>query len=277
MKLKNLLQVSTICLFSINTINSFNISYTGNDAETSYQTSWGKERFIKEDYIKYFPHYKKYVETIPFINISTLNIRQLPYPYNQIKQFLPFNEWGMYFNYDFIKKLFDHNEIINVIEIGSYYGLSTRHIASLLPESGKLYAIDSWEYDALMYDQFLSNIIHKGLTSKIFPIKQQSEKAITLIKYYAQKFDLIFVDGDHETAGVLKDLELYYPLVKGHGIICGDDWLLKTVRDAVLEFAQKYNLTVYGACNFWFLKDEGQYQYHNFLEEDEQVWHFTKN
>ena len=178
----------------------------------------------------------------------------------------------MYFNSEYLKKIIQNNNIVNVIEIGSLYGLSTRHIASMLPENGKLYAIDSWEYHKLMYEQFLSNIVLTGMTQKIIPIKQRSDQAIEQMKSYGIMFDLIYVDGDHETEGVLTDLELYYPLVHSKGVICGDDWLLSSVRKAVEIFAQEHQLTIYAACNFWFLRDEGAYRYQSFIDADESIW-----
>lgn len=277
MKNKNLLVLTILNWSFLTSIShSFNVSYDGNDAETSYQTSWGKERFVKEDYIKYFPYYKKYVETIKITSPYCINIKSLPYPYCQLQKILPFLDLGMYFNYEFIKKIFKYNKIVNAIEIGSYYGLSTRHIASLLPGEGKLYAIDSWEYHEGMYEQFLSNIALSGLTSKIVPIQKRSDQAVNDVLSYTDTFDLIFVDGDHETEGVLSDLRLYYPLLSHTGVICGDDWLLKTVRAAVELFAQQNQLTIYAACNFWFLRDEGEYKYVSLLDTHESIWMFDR-
>lgn len=262
--------------FIYSRFDAYNVSYNGNNADVSYETSWGKERFIKEDYIKYFPYYKKYVETLPIAHPCTIDISKLPLPYRQMSFLLPFTDLGMYFNCEFIKKIFQYNTIENAIEIGSFYGLSTRHIASLLSEHGKLFAIDSWEYHHLMYEQFLSNVILAGLTEKIVPIKLRSDQAVDTIKSYASSFDLIYVDGDHETEGVLSDLELYYPLVKKTGVICGDDWLLRTVRTAVELFAKQHQLTIYAACNFWFLRDQGAYGYHSLIDADDSIWMFDE-
>ena len=256
----------------IEIIWSFHVGYDGKDPYVSYETSWEKERFVKEDYIKYFKYYKKYIETFPILSPYTINLKKLPAPYNQLQQILPFLNWGMYFNSEYLKKILQNNNIVNVIEIGSLYGLSTRHLASMLPENGKLYAIDSWEYHKLMYEQFLSNIVLTGMTQKIIPIKQRSDQAIEQMKSYGIIFDLIYVDGDHETEGVLTDLELYYPLVHSKGVICGDDWLLSSVRKAVEIFAQEHQLTIYAACNFWFLRDEGAYRYQSFIDADESIW-----
>lgn len=276
---KNNLSLLTI-LYSLlltNTNHSFNVFYHGNDAETSFQTSWAKERFVYDDYIKYFPYYKHFQEQITmnyYRTITTHEIQQLPYPYNSLQEVLPFHGLGAYFNSEFIKKLFQNNTITKAIEIGSDFGLSTRHIASLLPTEGKLYAIDTWTHYGPRYAQFLSNIVRSELTHKIVPIQAFSIKAIPLVTQYAPSFDFIYVDGDHETIGVLSDLELYFPLRSAHGIICGDDWLLKTVRTAVILFAQKYKLSIYAACNFWFLKEEGAFKICSLFDAPEEAWIF---
>jgi predicted O-methyltransferase YrrM len=270
---KNILLVSMI--FAGLEVNSYNISYEGDDAELSYETSWGKERFFKDDYIKYFPYYKKFKEDFSNVNLSQIDLKGLPFPYCKLTNILPFNPFGMYFNSEYIKKLFQLNDIQTAVEIGSYFGVSTRHIASLLPEGSKLYAIDTWEYFDGQYEQFLSNIIISGLASKVVPMKQRSDQAIKFFNQFNKTFDLIYVDGDHETAGVVSDLEHYFPILSSTGVICGDDWLLQTVRAAVQQFAQKYDLTVYGDCNFWFLKKEDcGYCYKSFLTAEDSAWSF---
>jgi len=181
----------------------------------------------------------------------------------------------MYFNAAFIAKLFEKNKITTAIEIGSYFGVSTRHIASLLPDNGQLFAIDDWAYFPGMYEQFLSNIIAGKLTAKITPIRERSQFAISIITKVTKHFDLIYIDGDHETAGVLLDLNTYFPLAGDTGIVCGDDWLLSTVRAAVVQFAQENDLTVYGACNFWFLKKETGFVIKSHLEASEEIWNFN--
>ncbi|HSW76617.1 MAG TPA: class I SAM-dependent methyltransferase [Candidatus Saccharimonadales bacterium] len=264
-------------------IKGYNPYYYGNDPYASLQlwADWGMgEVFNKEDYVKYYSHYKHYVENISLIDISDIDLSKLPYPYNTLSQLVPFDHAGCYANFEYIAKLFASNSIVNALEIGSDRGLSTRHIASLLPENGKLYAVDVWDftnesyYNNQRYIPFLSNVVQTGLTHKIFPIKELSQVAVETFKLLRLNFDLIYVDGDHQTAGVLRDLELYYPLLSSHGVMCGDDWLVKTTRVGIIQFAQKHNLTIYGACNFWFLKNEGSYQQKSFLEADASVWTF---
>ncbi len=256
-------------------IKAYNIAYDGNDAEVSYQTSWGKERFFKDEYIKYFPYYKKWIENYSKVDISEIDLKKFPFPYCKLSKILPFSPFGMYFNGEYIQKLFEHNSIKTVVEIGSFFGVATRHIASLLPEDSKFYAVDPWEMYQNSYEQFLSNIIISGLASKITPVKQQSTIAIDFFRQFNKKFDLIYIDGDHETEAVVTDLENYYPLLTQTGVMCGDDWLLKTVRAGIQQFAEKYQLTIYADCNFWFLKKEDcGYCYKSFLTAQDSAWKF---
>ncbi len=242
---------------------------------------------------------KKVCFGILLCNISTwldcsnnsASLQSLPAPYCNLEKILPFNGHGWYLNAPWIETLFKNNSIITAVEIGSWLGSSTRHIASLLPAHGKLYAIDTWEgsiehyqnehWSSLLptlYEQFLSNVIHSNLTEKIVPIRMSSQNAISELALYGQSFDLIYIDAAHDTESVLKDLASYFPLVQNNkGILCGDDWDAESVRIAVLQFSQQHNLTVYGAYNFWFVAEENSYAYHSFAQANNTIWKFPKN
>ena|SRR3990167_2718376 len=226
------------------------------------------------------------------VNASDLyNLKNLPSPYCNLEKVLPFNGHGWYGNAEWMKKLFAYNKIVNAVEVGSWLGSSARHMASMLPAYGKLYCIDTWEGSAenrnvneglhllpTLYEQFLSNVIHAGLTAKIVPIKMRSEDAVGQLAQYGQHFDLIYIDAAHDTESVLKDMEAYFPFVANHhGILCGDDWDANSVKIAVVAFAQKYNLTVYGAANFWFVAEEGRFRYRSFISSDNALWKFPKH
>lgn len=122
-------------------------------------------------------------------------------PYAGI-EILPFDNHGWYSNSKRIKEIFKERKIETVVEIGSWLGKSTRHIATLLPEKGKIYAVDHWmgsvehqnnERLPNLYQQFLSNVIHAKLTDKIVPIKMNSLDAANHLKNL--KIDLVYIDG----------------------------------------------------------------------------------
>jgi predicted O-methyltransferase YrrM len=181
-------------------------------------------------------------------------------PYAGVEM-LPFDPQGWYLNARDMEKIFKKHKIKTVVEVGSWLGTSTRHIASLLPRGGKIYAVDHWEGSIEhqsdprtphLYQQFLSNVIHTGLTNKIVPVKMASLEAASYLD--GLQVDLVYLDGAHDTESVLQDLRAWYPFVKGHGIICGDDWGWSSVAEAVQIFARENGLKIHHRDNFWRLK-----------------------
>lgn len=214
---------------------------------------------------------------ISIVSLTASHNTLLSEPYDLLETVLPFNNHGWYLNGSCIEKLFQNNKISKVIEVGSWLGLSTRHIASLLPENGLLYAVDTWkgsietdylqEFMPTLYEQFLSNIIHAGLTHKVKPIRMDSVRASDFLKSEIGHIDLIYLDAAHDTESVLQDLHAYYPFIEQNNcVLCGDDWGWDSVKQAVRIFAKEHNLTIYYDNNFWFLKKINE-------QNNDTVWH----
>jgi predicted O-methyltransferase YrrM len=190
----------------------------------------------------------------------------LPEPYQGF-DLLPPDHHGWYSNAQQIQGIFANHSIKTVIEVGSWLGNSTLHIASLLPRDGKIYAVDHWKgsvehqpgeagwYHALpyLYQQFLSNVIHAQMTDKVVPLRMESLEAARFLENRFLDVDLIYLDAGHDTASVYQDLKAWYPYVRGHGILTGDDWLWSTVRAAVEQFASENQMSIYAEGNFWRL------------------------
>ncbi len=195
---------------------------------------------------------------------------QLPPPYNQVEELLPFKRHGWYLNAVPMEKYLKDLNAKVVIELGSWLGLSTSHIATVLPEDGVVYAVDHWagthEYEHLkhmlptLYQQFLSNIIHANLTHKITPMKMTTLEAVKVFLEEGIVPDLVYVDACHDEASVYEDISAYYPLIKGHGVICGNDWGWGhdlPVRKAVTRFARENRLRIEIHHNwFWVLHED---------------------
>lgn len=194
------------------------------------------------------------------IEMIRLNANEdLTSPYQQ-EILLPFDDHGWYGNAEMIEKIFQQYPIKVVVEIGSWLGKSTRHLASLVPEGGMVYAIDHWKGSSehqngveskflpYLYEQFISNIIHAELTHKITPMRMSSLEAARIFNKIP---DLIYLDGSHEYDAVYQDLKAWFPFVKGHGILCGDDWWWGTTREAIVQFAKENNLCIFAEGNFW--------------------------
>lgn len=191
------------------------------------------------------------------------SLEDLPEPYGSVK-ITPFDGHGWYGNHSKMERLFRIYSPKVVVEVGSWLGKSTRHIASLLPEDGVVYAVDHWlgshEHQhgndrpiATLYDQFLSNVIHAGLTNKIIPVRMTSLEAAKTINIAP---DIIYLDASHDYESVYKDISAWFPLVKGHGILCGDDWWWGTAHDAIVQYAKEHDLRQVAEGNFWYYEEQ---------------------
>jgi hypothetical protein len=189
--------------------------------------------------------------------------QDLPPPYDTA-EILPFLDHGFYWNAAQIEPLLKQHNIKTIIEVGSWLGSSTRHMASCIPEDGIVYAVDHWQgsrehqagEDAWipelehLYAYFLSNTMHAGLAHKIVPVRMGS---LAAAKQLQIQVDLIYIDASHDTESVYNDLAAWYPHLNKEGILCGDDWKDINVRKGVVLFAKMNGLQVMPESNFWML------------------------
>jgi len=183
---------------------------------------------------------------------------EMPEPYCSIKV-LPFDGHGWFGNAPQLLNAMEDKQIETVIEVGSWLGSSTRFLADYVAQEGKVYAIDTWRGSdedihkqdprlAYLYQQFLSNVIHAGLTNVIIPCRMKSLEAASALQVQA---DLIYLDAAHDMLSVHNDIINWYPHLKPNGIMCGDDWTWPSVQDGVRAAAAKLNLTIAAEENFW--------------------------
>lgn len=179
-------------------------------------------------------------------------------PYNSIN-ILPFDSHGWFGNAEQLKTCFNEKPVATVIEVGSWLGCSTRFLGSSIKKGGKVYAVDTWlgsseaEHEknprlSYLYQQFLSNVKHAGLTDIIVPVRMTSLEAAKALNV---KADLIYIDAAHDTKSVLEDILAWYPHLNENGIMCGDDWTWQSVQAAVIQAADQLDKSIYSSGNFW--------------------------
>tara|TARA_B100001248_G_C27370818_1_gene451537 strand:- start:474 stop:1121 length:648 start_codon:yes stop_codon:yes gene_type:complete len=152
-------------------------------------------------------------------------------------------------NWSFIIPIED--KPINYLEIGSFNGSSVIDFSNIFGanKKSKLYCIDPWsdydeypEYKNLNnknYDIFKKNIENNKLTDKVITLRGYSHEKIPELN--DNFFDIIYVDGNHETKYVLQDGELALKKLKKNGFMIFDDYDWDTVKIAVDNFSKKYN------------------------------------
>lgn len=227
---------------------------------------------------------KIYVVLLMFYACHTQT--ELPSPYNQI-EVLPFHLLDGFLNpanarmlqlfaqsnlEEFVttRKFIPDTKPKIVFELGSWLGTSAIHTATYLPGGSKLYAIDHWRGSlehqnrpdltaqlSVLYQQFLSNVIHKDLTDVIIPIRKTTNEAAQFINF---KADIIYIDASHEENDVYRDIMNWYPKLNKNGILCGDDWGWTKnhkppfpVQRAVKRAAKELNVEIKIEGNwFWY-------------------------
>jgi hypothetical protein len=151
---------------------------------------------------------------------------------------------GHLYKFEFFKNLtnyFQSNEQVDVLEVGSYEGVSLITIAYILREMrklGRIVSVDPYFPDGYLETPPECGTLHKASTPqtmaaalrlydsfglKVELLRECSDVALTTLLHKRDKFDLIFVDGNHEQLNPLIDAALAVLLLRENGILCLDD------------------------------------------------------
>ncbi|MCT0229502.1 class I SAM-dependent methyltransferase [Synechococcus sp. CS-1324] len=152
----------------------------------------------------------------------------------------------------------------SILEIGSWMGASAMawcEAAIPLNADAKVYCVDTWlgsvehylnnegawadgewgfkrlaiePYGPTFFDDFLWNVHANGYADQILPFRADSQSALSLFANQKLHFDVIYVDGAHDTYSVFKDVSNALKIVSPDGLICGDDFGWETVRDGLV-------------------------------------------
>lgn len=140
-----------------------------------------------------------------------------------------------------ILPLQDTTPSIRLLEIGVFEGKSACWwLDNLLTRAGDFYlGIDPWNYKIMQGDfcdpRAMSQVHRTAIESlKLYGDKVQLYRGTTVQAFRPapeleqvlrpESFGVAYIDGDHETPGVMFDSVHVWPLVQTGGIILWDDW-----------------------------------------------------
>ena len=196
--------------------------------------------FIIINYIKnYFPNYRKKKECLKIEK----NI------YSNFKSEDISKKWFTN-NLYFIKKNLANTKIKNLLEIGSYEGRSALFFLDLFKIT-KISCVDTWSGSDEHKDiNFLAIENNFDFNTKSFKEKKTLLKfKMTSDEFFKQnknKFDFIYVDGDHAKDQVYKDLINSWSILNSNGFLLIDDymwWYFKDLKKnpaSVNSFIKKF-------------------------------------
>jgi predicted O-methyltransferase YrrM len=149
----------------------------------------------------------------------------------------------------------------NMVEIGVAHGFHLRHLMREHPNLTYI-GVDPYAAgydakdpfcaevagifgtDAVNAMAMLGDAVH-AMAAAEYPgrcmlLRQPSVEAVRRV---SGQFDMVFVDGNHTYKAVQQDLRAWWPRVRPGGILCGDDYYMPEVRQAVVEFARDIGRT----------------------------------
>lgn len=202
--------------------------------------------------------------------VLSADLKNLPEPYNNLQILYPFDPHGYFINESQLNQVIQTKQPKVFIELGTWLGMSTRNIARQISDDCVFFTVDHFlgsnesahqvqnaEKIPVLFEKFLSNVIHAGLCHKIKPLRLSTSEAAEYFKKNHIKADIIYVDAAHDYDSVYKDLITYLPLLNEDGILCGDDWGWGDdlpVQRAVIKFANENGFFVEIGNNYWFWK-----------------------
>ena len=161
-----------------------------------------------------------------------------------------------------LRERFGDTEISGV-EIGTAHGCLTKRLLAEFPNL-KLVTIDPWKHDDT--SEFEAHLPQSELDTRKIHAHRVLEPYKDRVKILAmgsdeaagwlaaQKFDFVWIDGDHTGPQVARDLEHYDPLVKSGGLIGGHDLRRGTPLTAIVEAKYGTSLNRGGDWTWWVNK-----------------------
>lgn len=155
------------------------------------------------------------------------------------------------------KELIEKIKPKTIIEVGTWFGASAVNMAKLALEQGiskqelEIVCVDTFlgsvehytmlsTFNAnnkqhgrpLIYDQFLSNIIHQNLTEVITPFPIDSGNGALALNDWKVQADLVYIDAAHDFEYVQVDFIRYANILRPGGYILIDDWHHQPIKEA---------------------------------------------
>lgn len=196
----------------------------------------------------------KLVYDVENLIVYKANIRSVPRPFTL-----------------FLKRYFGNKALVGV-EIGFGLGENARNLLSEL-NIKRLYCVDPYIFKPYVQNGKKINFYVNGKRNLYFELKRNSR--VSFIRYPSdeafelygdnlfQNLDFVYVDGNHETDFVFRDIANSFKAVKINGVVGGHDFTTEfenTVVPAVFRFAVKVGLEPQiQVPDFWFTKNNSRF------------------
>lgn len=164
---------------------------------------------------------------------------------------------------NYILNNFNFEKAYNILEIGSFEGCSSCFFSDILLNNNKstLTCVDPFISNGcdlvnqpLLKEKFYSNISKTDNYNKVNVIEEYSDNFYKM--YSGEKFDFIYIDGEHSEKQILNDLNECFKIAKLNSIIWCDDYnnKWKSTFDEWIEKHLKYINIIHKNYQLGFIK-----------------------
>ena len=148
-----------------------------------------------------------------------------------------------------------------VVEIGSLRGRSARAMADNMTGDGVLFCVDhfhgseehgdAFSKDDTLYHTFNANMRDHLDSGRVLVWRLPSVEAAALMRDYAGKLDMVFIDASHDYDSVMADIAAWRPLLRPGGLLSGHDYGHPPIERAIETVFGGRLPTVPGGSIWW--------------------------
>lgn len=149
----------------------------------------------------------------------------------------------------------------SIVELGSFSGISSELFAL---HCKKLFCVDPWIPYWEINDSLKMSTAESQFDSmmkkynNIIKYKLRSDEAYTKFKNYS--LDMVYIDSDHSSQNVEKEIDLWYDKIKSTGYISGHDFNLPTVFNVVTKYFDPTFIEIFNDTS-WIVPVNKKYEH----------------
>jgi hypothetical protein len=129
------------------------------------------------------------------------------------------------------------------VELGLWQGRSSAYLGVLIVNSGKpisYVGVDRFKWPTSGGETDVEGVFRRNLKPVMMQLGERfrviaSDSAEAATGFEDESVDAVWIDADHETGPVLRDIDAWWPKLVRNGLMGGDDWAFPTVEKAVKE------------------------------------------
>jgi hypothetical protein len=125
-----------------------------------------------------------------------------------------------------------NNPQAKVFCIDTWLG-SVEHYLGTCGKDWNIDRLSLTDYGPDFYDDFLCNVKQENLSDCILPLRAASCAVLPYLSKAKWQFDIIYIDGAHDTYSVFQDAWHSLSILSDKGIICGDDFDWSSVQEGL--------------------------------------------